>query len=401
MARHAKDIIDRETDARFWAQTHYRPGQRLDPADSTDRKMMKVWLDIWGKVKREDRAGELVLTYNHPEVEQGLSDAELASHAADTHVEAASAAPDPGTSRAHAAAASEAASAASASAKRAAARQPPTVSPALAEAAAEEVARDAGISRPSAIAHLPDDHPAIASPAAQPIMTTTDAPLRPIGPVDPNPISTPPPMPSPPSTPRQHLAHARAANAPSIAVAVHEDAHARGPATMGALHPRAVADIRDMARRFASDSMGSFVGVAYSPDEQWSVPLFTSAAQAASWYEQVTDAPDAFRYVAFFDKTAPSWPSPIQELFGSSRTLGAAAQTGADAGAWRKKTPYVAIAAGGAVLVGLAAVLATSHRKARGGSGTGGKTTKMRSPGGSPGVQIFELGGGPSMSSKR
>ena len=68
-------MLDHETDARFWAQTNYRPGQKLDAANPTDRAMMKVWSDIFAKVKREDDAGRLVLTYNHPAVEHHLDEA--------------------------------------------------------------------------------------------------------------------------------------------------------------------------------------------------------------------------------------------------------------------------------------------------------------------------------------
>jgi len=38
--------ITRETDARFWAETHYKPGRRLNPRDPEDAKMARVWLKI-------------------------------------------------------------------------------------------------------------------------------------------------------------------------------------------------------------------------------------------------------------------------------------------------------------------------------------------------------------------
>ena len=40
-----------ETDAQFWAQTHYKPGQKLDPHDPTDRKMISVWIDLYRRVR--------------------------------------------------------------------------------------------------------------------------------------------------------------------------------------------------------------------------------------------------------------------------------------------------------------------------------------------------------------
>lgn len=397
MARHSKDIIDRETDARFWAQTAYKVGRRLDPSDPTDRKMMPIWIDIWGKVRREDAAGDLVLTYNHPDVERGLSDSEIAGHISDSHADVASSTPDPELARAHAAAAAQAATIASSRARVAAFDQPPTVSPSVADAVAASVARDAGVpGRPSAVADLHPGHPAIASEAAQPILPpevaaqATAAPARP-APAPTSPTGPTPPMPSmaPPMAPPRgagaQLAVARAMDTPSVAIGVHEDASARAAsgAPLGSMHPQTVAQIRALARRFAADSMGGFIGVSYSPQGQWSVPLFESPAEAALWYERLTDSPDAFRYAAHFDKTsADTWPGPVRELFGSSRTLGDAARPEV-----RKRVPYVAIAAAGAAVVGLTAVLATRRRRSSGSAR--GRPTKSST---TPTVQIFEVG---------
>jgi len=46
-----------ETNRRFWDQTGYKPGQKLDMSDPTDREMAKVWMDILGAVRGyRDRA---------------------------------------------------------------------------------------------------------------------------------------------------------------------------------------------------------------------------------------------------------------------------------------------------------------------------------------------------------
>lgn len=45
--------IDRETDARFWAETGYKPGQKLDPHDHDDRHMINAWLRIRYEVAQE------------------------------------------------------------------------------------------------------------------------------------------------------------------------------------------------------------------------------------------------------------------------------------------------------------------------------------------------------------
>ena len=44
--------LNEETDTRFWARTGYRPGQRLDPANPTDKVMLPVWMDIFRQVQR-------------------------------------------------------------------------------------------------------------------------------------------------------------------------------------------------------------------------------------------------------------------------------------------------------------------------------------------------------------
>ncbi len=146
----SKDILDREADARFWAQTQYKIGQKLDPKDPADRKMVKVWMDIFAKVQREDRAGELVLTYNHPQVEQHLEDATAAASATRDHLEGAAAAPSRETAQPYLDAAAQSATAMSNAAQAAAMRQPATVSPVVVQAAAQEIARDAGTRPPPA-----------------------------------------------------------------------------------------------------------------------------------------------------------------------------------------------------------------------------------------------------------
>jgi len=392
----SKSLIDRETDARFWAQTGYKVGQKLDPSNPTDREMSKVWLDIWGKVKREDRDGTLVTTYNHPEVERSLDDAAIASHAAAGHLDAAAQEADPDVSQSHVDAAAGASASAAAAARRAAALQPPTVSPIVADAAAAASAAAAVFPfLGPLVSTLSQDHPAVSSPAAQPVLppsvvseATADSmfppfvgPLGegrgsgqppgssppsavsypaaslfpPFGPIDPG-QSGQPAAPQPaspprsvvadpassafppfgpvdqsqvPATPRDQLAVAQAVSSPSVAVKIHEDAHGRAsrgdPRPDGTMHPKTSGSIRELARRLAEDSNGNFVGVNYQPNEEWSVPLFSSASEAGAWYEHLTDTPDMFKYVAYFDKTSPAWPRCVSEIFGSARAISPAA----------------------------------------------------------------------------
>ena len=136
-----KETLNEETNARFWAQTNHRPGQKLDMSDPTDRKMAKIWKDIFRKVKAEDDAGQLVLTFDHPVVREGLSDAAVADKAAAIHVEAAAAASDPAVKQQNIEAATAATQIRAQKAREVAALQPATVSSKLAQKVARDVAR--------------------------------------------------------------------------------------------------------------------------------------------------------------------------------------------------------------------------------------------------------------------
>ncbi len=220
-------LLDKETDARFWAQTHYKIGRKLNRTDPTDRAMSKIWLDIRAKVGAEDRAGRLVLTYDSPHVVRRLGDAKNASQAADAHVSAAIAEPDLATVGRHAIAAAIAAAAASVAAHDAASVQPPTVSPIVADAAAQEAAASAGLPSPDPISpSLPPGHPAT-SEAAGPVLHPEEAqdPMPPESAGDPR-LSYGKILAG-----SAELDLARAINAPSVAVSVHERAANRQSST--------------------------------------------------------------------------------------------------------------------------------------------------------------------------
>ncbi len=220
-------LLDKETDARFWAQTHYKIGRKLNRTEPTDRAMAKIWLDIRAKIGAEDRAGKLVLTYDSPHVVRRLGDAKIASQAADAHVSAAISEPDLVAVGRHAIAAAIAAAAASAAAHDAASVQPPTISPVVADAAAQEAAASAGLPPPDPVTpSLPPGHPAT-SEAAGPV-------LHPESNQDPMPPESSSGLPSTYDRPMAGSAEldlARALNAPSVAVSVHERAANRQDAT--------------------------------------------------------------------------------------------------------------------------------------------------------------------------
>ena len=150
----SRDILNQETNARFWAQTGYKPGQRLDPNNSLDKAKMPVWMDIFRKVQAEANAGTLVTTYDLPEVAQSLADAEVASTVAAVHVDAATKAPDPATAQQHVEAAAVATQVSSQKLNEAARNQPPTVSPQLEQDAARQAAQNPPPPTAPAIDHI-------------------------------------------------------------------------------------------------------------------------------------------------------------------------------------------------------------------------------------------------------
>ncbi len=206
-------LLNRETDARFWAQTGYKPGQKLDDKNPTDKAMIKAWLDIHAKVLREDAAGQLVITYNNPALGDHLAAAEAAGKAAAQHLDAAAAAPDPATMQEHVQAATAAIATSQQRAQQAAALQPPTVSPAVVKAASHDAHAAAALPPPN-VKILPDQrgrwHPNAAP--AEPAFAHPSIPDKV----------------TPPQTAEDHVALAQAAAAPDVAGAVHDAAATEG-----------------------------------------------------------------------------------------------------------------------------------------------------------------------------
>jgi hypothetical protein len=359
--RVSRTLLNQETDARFWAQTHYKIGQPLNTKDPTDSAMSKVWRDIFASVQKEDREGRLRVTYNDPEIQALLASAATATAATQGHLAAATAAVDPESAAQHVAAAAQAGSAATAQASAAAARQPATVSPLVVQAAATEAARATGTPPPAPVVFdLPPNHPAVTSPAARPMLSLRDI-------VRPTPESAPPTHPNhedhpaAPPPPRDPLAEARAREAPVVAVAVHEAA-ARRPDPAGTTPPDVIAHIRESAADNARRASGDFVGTILLPippegdmpegQAGWATTTFPTPEDAATWFD---DHGQDGVYAAHYDKTGPIWPRPVEETLGHTsasvmRRLGQALH----------KNPVVPILIGGVVLLGLAAI-ATSR----------------------------------------
>lgn len=54
-------LID-ATNATFWQLTNYKPGKRLDMSIADDRKMAKIWIDIYREIRgHQDRATQVAL----------------------------------------------------------------------------------------------------------------------------------------------------------------------------------------------------------------------------------------------------------------------------------------------------------------------------------------------------
>ena len=60
--RPSREILNKETNERFWNRTHYKPGQRLDMSNAEDQKMFKIWMNIFHEVQREANEGKLSIT---------------------------------------------------------------------------------------------------------------------------------------------------------------------------------------------------------------------------------------------------------------------------------------------------------------------------------------------------
>lgn len=322
----SRTLLNQETDARFWAQTHYKVGQPLNMKDPTDRAMAKVWKDIFLTVQQEDREHRLHVSHNDPQVQAKLSDAATATEATKAHLAAAATAPDPQSADDHIQAATKANATAASAARDAARRQPPTVSPIVVQAAADEAARALGQPPPPPVVwQLPPQHPAMASPAARPALPV-QAIAQPLPEDAPSPHPAAPGAVTPAPPPRDVLAEAKAREAPAVAIAVHED-HARAqrgrPTTStGTTPPKVLAALRGGAQDVARKAPGDFVGVTLSPNGDWVVSTFPTPGAAAAWYGDFTNAPTAFQYAAYYDRQdGATWPSPVEETLGTREEI--------------------------------------------------------------------------------
>lgn len=259
---HSRDMLMKETDARFWAQSGYRIGQKLDPSNPADLKMLPIWMDVYKKVQAEEAAGKLVLTYNHPEVAQNLADAHVADQAAAAHLDAAAGASHPSGVKENIVAALTAAQVAAQKAREAAAKQPATVAPKL-------------------------------------VHETVHAGLK---------------NPPPPHAPtRDHLAHEQMKRAGEKADEVHRHAGRHRPKST--VHPHKVKDHRERAVQRAHQAGAPYVLVIERPDGTMEHQAFATRAELDAAYAQLSEHHDQYAYLGSFDLAA-SPTAPVVDSIG-------------------------------------------------------------------------------------
>ena len=139
-----KKLYD-ETDARFWSQTGYNPGKKLDPHDPYDQSMVPVWQAIYKIVANEyDHGGVhgVHWTVDQPEVVAAIADAKQRVANVEHQIDNAAAALTGGDVHAQQAAVAQATAqhdAAQVRTKQAGAQgSPHVVDPALVAAAAQQ-----------------------------------------------------------------------------------------------------------------------------------------------------------------------------------------------------------------------------------------------------------------------
>jgi hypothetical protein len=298
----SRDIIDRETDARFWA-TGYKPGQKLNPNDPQDAKMIPVWLAIYKQVQAEDAAGRLVLTYNNPVVAQNIADAHVADQVAAQHIDAAAQAPDPATQQQHVEAATQATQVSAQKTAEVAQVQPASVPPPV----AHQVARQA------------DSQPILVRDTYRAFWRTTHYKVgHPLNPHDPNDARWIPTwlaiyqqvqqahgvvQPPVPPTAQAQIAQTQAAAVGHRVEAQHRHRKHHGP-VKSSVHPDSVREYRKAARQLAHAAGGQFVLVTVGPDGTPTQHVFGSRQELDAAYAQLADQHDQYKYIAAFDLTA-------------------------------------------------------------------------------------------------
>ena len=75
----------------------------------------------------------------------------------------------------------------------------------------------------------------------------------------------------------------------------------------------AAADPGALARQAAAQWPGRVVGIVLRSDGSWGLEPFATPDQADDWYGKWLGLPDAYRYVAYFDRSDASFPGPLNE----------------------------------------------------------------------------------------
>ena len=232
--------------------------------------MIPVWLDIYAKVKAEDDAGKLVLTYNNPVAAQHLADAYVADKASHMHADAAAASP-PHEAPQHVAMAATAAQVSKQKATEAAKVQPPTISPKLAHAAGRAVAHDQTA--------------------------------------------------APPTNARDAIGQAQAMAAGHHAEGVHQHHHhhGHGRPVKSSVSPQRLGAYRTQAARLAHAAGGQFVLVIQHPDGKVDRQVFHTRGELDAAYAKIAEHHGHYQYAGAFDLGA-SAQAPVHDSVGVPAT---------------------------------------------------------------------------------
>ncbi len=293
-----RGLLAKETDARFWAQTHYKPGQKLDPSDPSDARMIPVWNDIFQKVSAEDARGALVITYNHPVVAQNLADAQVADQVTAVHLDAAAGSPDPAAMQQNVGAAANAADVSAQKTREAAQLQPPTVDPQLAHGAGDDRAllvRETYVRFWAATHYKPGKRLDRRDPQ--------DAQMIPVWASFFEQVQREHAVGVPPAG-RDQLAQEQARWAGRRAEEVHRHHRRNRHKMRSAVHPKSVQDYRAGAAQLAHQANAPYVLVVLGPDGKPDQRTFGSRAELDAEYAKLSDQHDQYRYVAAFDLAA-------------------------------------------------------------------------------------------------
>ena len=80
--------------------------------------------------------------------------------------------------------------------------------------------------------------------------------------------------------------------------------------------------LRRQASAAADELPGRVIGVSRDGNGKWQIKQFRSADDADDWFGRATRDATAFTYAAYFDKSDPTYPAPLNETIGRAKSQG-------------------------------------------------------------------------------